>query len=519
MPHAARTTKLSTITSIDELEEDIDKLSDVNKNDETFITAIEAPNKNHKIQPVTAALSKTYTCTSLTLPAIDMKSHHLQQRNAEIDDIINSADMESNVDITEVKPNYDETGKRTYERACRKIGVSTISNFLRSLERGSALDLQFYGLECKSTLAISMALVINSTITTVNLQGNTLNTRSLGYLEKMLEENITITNLNLSENDLRTPGMRVIARIIENNKTLKYLNISNNNFYDTDGIVLAKAIEEHSELLGINISQNSFGDICAGAFKSMLAENSCLQEIDLSWNNFLRGGATCLAEGMAENVCIRDFNASWNGFEDDGAAAMAKALETNTVLKTLDLSCNRIGPDGFLTLIGAFKHNDSLDTLKVGKNNVPDQAAESAIMFFLELNLIRLRTLDLSDVIFRSAFNNKINELHEIHKDITIIHGYTDSYGKRRMVSYDAVVEAINVINLFLAKQKIRIVELFKRFDLDGSMSVSYEEFQQGLKEAGIYLSATQLDLLIRHLDKDGDGEIDFSELVALTEN
>jgi Ca2+-binding EF-hand superfamily protein len=45
-------------------------------------------------------------------------------------------------------------------------------------------------------------------------------------------------------------------------------------------------------------------------------------------------------------------------------------------------------------------------------------------------------------------------------------------------------------------------------------MSVSYDEFKQGLKKAKIPISLAQMDALIKYLDKDQDGEIDFSELV-----
>jgi Ca2+-binding EF-hand superfamily protein len=41
-------------------------------------------------------------------------------------------------------------------------------------------------------------------------------------------------------------------------------------------------------------------------------------------------------------------------------------------------------------------------------------------------------------------------------------------------------------------------------------MSVSYDEFKEGLKQSGIPISPAQIDALIAYLDRDGDGEIDF---------
>ena len=41
-------------------------------------------------------------------------------------------------------------------------------------------------------------------------------------------------------------------------------------------------------------------------------------------------------------------------------------------------------------------------------------------------------------------------------------------------------------------------------------MSVSYDEFKEGLKQSGIPITPGQIDALIAYLDRDGDGEIDF---------
>ena len=59
---------------------------------------------------------------------------------------------------------YDESGKRTYERACKKVGVTPASNCLRNLEVSQSLDLQYYGLGPKSIIPVAMALMVSPSV-------------------------------------------------------------------------------------------------------------------------------------------------------------------------------------------------------------------------------------------------------------------------------------------------------------------------------------------------------------------
>ena len=68
------------------------------------------------------------------------------------------------------------------------------------------------------------------------------------------------------------------------------------------------------------------------------------------------------------------------------------------------------------------------------------------------------------------------------HNAFTCPYGYVDSYGKRSFKKYDVVGEALGAMNAYCNKHNINIVELFSRFDADGSMSVTHEEFELGLR-------------------------------------
>jgi len=55
---------------------------------------------------------------------------------------------------------YDETGKRTYERACKKLGVVPSSTCMKKLANVTTLDMKNYGLGPKGTMAVAIAMVV-----------------------------------------------------------------------------------------------------------------------------------------------------------------------------------------------------------------------------------------------------------------------------------------------------------------------------------------------------------------------
>ena len=86
------------------------------------------------------------------------------------------------------------------------------------------------------------------------------------------------------------------------------------------------------------------------------------------------------------------------------------------------------------------------------------------------------------ECLFQCNFREKVEEFKEKHPEVSVIHGYTDSYGKRKLRQYNMVEEALNAMKLYCEQHNLNIVELFSRFDTDGSMSVTHDEFREGLR-------------------------------------
>ncbi|KAI0209554.1 hypothetical protein LSAT2_005806 [Lamellibrachia satsuma] len=419
-------------------------------------------------------------------------------------------DLETVLDMTEKFPPFDYTGLQAYERACAKYKSTPCSAVRRKLASASAIDLKHYGSGPRGAMALAIPMVINTKVTSLNLKGNGLDADGALHIYRMMTENTTITELNLAENNLRRGGARIVAEMLRVNPNITRLDISGNGFTDRDAKVLAKAVEDHAYLTTLNLSHNEFGAPSGDVFRT---ENAVLQELDLSWNQIRARGAVEVANGLEENVGMKVLNLAWNGFGETGAVAIASALEECS-LTALDLSCNRINSPGFLKICQAVEGNEDLRLLKLGQNPITEEAAMAALEVFKNTSELSLETLDLSENLYGRRFEEKLAELHEVYPEFTCRHGYTDSYGKRRLKRYNVVEDAMDAMRQYCLEHNINIVELFSRFDADGSMSVTHDEFKLGLKEAKMPLTDFQIEELIKALDQDGDGEIDFSEMV-----
>ena len=88
----------------------------------------------------------------------------------------------------------------------------------------------------------------------------------------------------------------------------------------------------------------------------------------------------------------------------------------------------------------------------------------------------------MQDIILSGSFKDRVEEVQEVHKHFHCPYGYTDSYGKRKLKQYNIVEEAMSAMAKYAEEHNMSIIDLFARFDEDGSMSVSHEEFKIGLK-------------------------------------
>ena len=70
-----------------------------------------------------------------------------------------------------------------------------------------------------------------------------------------------------------------------------------------------------------------------------------------------------------------------------------------------------------------------------------------------------------------------------------------------------------------MTEREKKMKEAFSKFDVDGSGTIDKFELHELMKRMGITLSSSELDIMMREADRDGNGEIDFNEFKVMMNN
>lgn len=423
----------------------------------------------------------------------------------------------------------DVTGKSAYLRTCRKLGVSPVTAIVDTIHTAE-IALAHHGLGPQGGRALAKALVKSTTVEKLDLQENNLGEEGVDCFAKMLLENCFITRVNLAGNMMSSNGARAMGRVIAQNKYLQWLDLSFNNFVDKDAKPLVEGLMSNTSIKFFSLSQNSFCEAGGELIGPALEENNSITELDLSWNHLRLKGAIAICKSMRENSSIETLDLSWNGFADEGAEVMGESLKKNDTLLVLDLSHNRITEKGALGLAKGLQINKTLRVLKIGFNSLGNTGAYTLMKAFNANADSALEELHLDDITVQKNFLVLLEEFTKDRPSFQITYGATShnnseqgslasSYGNddndpgRRVKN-----ELLTVLKTFLSEKRLRAVDLFNCLDKDKTQSVSPEEMFKGLKKLNVPLTDAQLKRLIRLLDKDGDGEIDYGEFAAVKE-
>ena len=154
-------------------------------------------------------------------------------------------------------PAEDMQGKIVYLSACKSLGITPCSKFLQSLLK-SEVSLKFYSLGPRGAEAISVAMIRNSSILSLNLSSNGIREDGAICVSKMMTDNCFITELDLSENDLRTQGAYAVSDMLRKNSELLELNVAGNKFHDKDAEPIVEAMKENYTLKALNLGRTFY---------------------------------------------------------------------------------------------------------------------------------------------------------------------------------------------------------------------------------------------------------------------
>ncbi|XP_021370386.1 leucine-rich repeat-containing protein 74B-like isoform X4 [Mizuhopecten yessoensis] len=432
---------------------------------------------------------------------------HLEVDFATVD-ITDEKAFDTDLEIEEQTTSYDRTGRTAYIEGCKKMGVVPASYFLRHMH-DTNLSMKHHGLGSMGMKPIAMSLMTNTQIVKLDLSDNWLGHHGGLAVCEMLKENCFITFLDLSDNKFGTRMAEHLGKILNSNSTLTHVVLAGNDFDDTAAVSFADVIMNTTKIEHLNLSRNVFGELGGMLLGPAIAENSSLKELDLSWNSLRRKGAIAVAQGIKHNIYMKKISLSWNGFGLDGSVAICDALKNNQTLEEIDLTNNRITAEGAVIIGKGLSVNETLVSIKMGKNPMQSAGCYGICAAILRNPNSIMKELDFSDILVNNDFNDIYKQVQEQCPELKLKHGGMEPPKKPKK----PVHPMVKLAN-YIQKNNLRLVDFFNKFDKDGSMSVTYEEFQQGIEETGIKLSSDEVSQLLLELDSDGDGEINYSELV-----
>ena len=206
-------------------------------------------------------------------------------------------------------------------------------------------------------------------------------------LADALQINTTLTTLHLNGNNIGAKGAVALAEALLGNTTLTTLDLYLNSIGSEGAVALSEALLGNTTLRTLLLGRNDIGAECAVALAKALLGNAALMTIDLSFNDIGAEGAAALAELLRANKKLTELDVSFNSIDAEDAVALANALKFNTNLRTLRLGGCVLDTYAAAKLVDVLKVNKTLTNLYLSLFYLDiDSTVQDEIINLLERN-------------------------------------------------------------------------------------------------------------------------------------
>ena len=357
---------------------------------------------NPTIDDACAAVLGEAIAKSVHLKSLDVRATGLTSEGLE--KLVDA--LKVNNTVTAIRVNRDKFSSRALTALSRELALNTQVLSLKEVlpriegndESLTALSLRGDGVVAVDDLScqlLCLALQRNTTITHLDLSGNSITSAGVEYLVDMLQDNSTIRTIDLSENRIDDEGCQLLKTCLETNDAIISIELAGNHISEQD-------LTDLSYLIGINN-----GPLTLKAVMFALSNNDPkVTEVDF---NGLHEGTRpfddeavhILCSLLVGNTHLTAIDLANNQITDVGAAIIADMLRLNSTLGAIYLENNHISRPGADALFQALKTNHTLHTLSLeGNSAVPAIALEnlSSVLNVNKQPLKQLRRLGQRDV-------------------------------------------------------------------------------------------------------------------------
>ncbi|KAM3859391.1 NLR family CARD domain-containing protein 3 [Diretmus argenteus] len=247
----------------------------------------------------------------------------------------------------------------------------------------------------KGAKALSRALLVNRTLTTLDLRNNNIGSKGARFLAEALKMNQVLVSINFQNNAIEEEGAQALAEVLQSNRKLVSLNVQKNSIGADGAKRIADALKTNQTLTELILCSNQLGDKGTIALAQALTVNHTLLSLGLQSNSISNRGMTALTKALRLNRGLVSLNLRENSIGVEGAKDMAHALYENSSLQELDLTANLLHDEGVQAIAGAIKVNRGLTSLHLQWNFIKTSATKALAHALLSNSTMQL--LDLQE--------------------------------------------------------------------------------------------------------------------------
>jgi len=328
-----------------------------------------------------------------------------------------------------------------------------------------------------------------------------------------------ITKLILSGIDLHGDrGIVDLGKALSEHGHVQRLVLVNCQLEDSDLEAMQKYLMNNNRLLKLKLSSNRIGKDGGDILGKVLRRNRCIEKLDLSWNQIRTSGSRILMQGLMENTALLYFDISFNGLGDEGAARVGVMLEKNKTLITLNLRDNRITNEGAKCIAYGLAENKTLNSLILSGNLMTSAGMSFILAAVIKSKSIELKELHMKLISPDTLCMRAIKYLQKSKIMVTYGEPFL-SKAKPHRVDPSFVVreEIFEEIRAYLARERLRMLDLFNMWDRSKLGGIDVVDLAAGLTDCGIPVTEAILEEVFRKVDKDNNGLINYAEFVAIT--
>ncbi|KAI8901525.1 hypothetical protein BC833DRAFT_617561 [Globomyces pollinis-pini] len=233
-----------------------------------------------------------------------------------------------------------EQFKSAYFGKCKELSIEPLTALVNRIDTYNeedpkgvteTLDLSGQSISIKSAAALSTAIAESPIFTSLILADCFLGDDGCVKIALALKLNTSITRLDLRGNSIRSDGAIAIAQMLKVNTKLETLLLEWNcvGIWDSGIQSIAESLSMNEYLQVLDLRNNKIGPQAAMTISTCLKHNTSLRKLDLRWNNIGLIGGRAFVDLLKWNKTLMDLELAGNEIPEDVLRAISTSTERN----------------------------------------------------------------------------------------------------------------------------------------------------------------------------------------------